>query len=464
MRKIFILLAVFAFTFALAGCEKIVEVEVEKIVEVEVEVEVPMEWPDIPAVVDMDNIDEFLGRPDVQYVDLRDFDDKMSAGYIAGFEMIPFLAYLEATNILIRTDDDFIFAAEDIISANALRALFNEDKTIFLMCGSGTRAEFVLEALEELGYTDVINIGGTADYLGDHMVSGDSTYNLEVQLPLPAVVDMDNIDLYLGRSDVQYVDLRNFDDKMSAGYIAGFEFIPFFDYLENTGILVRTDGNWIFDAADIVSAGAMNALFDENKTIFLMCGSGTRAEFVLEALEELGYTDVINIGGTADVDVTADYWVPGDGVYTVEVVVPGTYTPGVYYGSSDILYNVVVVINSAGGIQSVFFDAVTCLADSDADGIKDSNCTTKQTLGDDYGMVTYGGAELEWYEQANELAAAIIAAQGWNADWEIIVDGDDESFDPTDQEVIDDVAGVTITTNGFQDAFEDAIAQATPAS
>ena len=79
-------------------------------------------------------------------------------------------------------------------------------------------------------------------------------------------------------------------------------------------------------------------------------------------------------------------------------------------------------------------------------------------------MVTYGGAELEWYEQANELAAAILAAQGWNADWAIIVDGDHESFDPTDQEVIDDVAGVTITTNGFQDAFEDAIAQATPAS
>jgi hypothetical protein len=78
-------------------------------------------------------------------------------------------------------------------------------------------------------------------------------------------------------------------------------------------------------------------------------------------------------------------------------------------------------------------------------------------------MVTYGGANQEWYEQANELAAAIIEAQGWNDAWAIIV-GDHDKFDPTDQEVIDDVAGVTIGVEGFFDALEDALTQATPAS
>ena len=270
---------------------------------------------------------------------------------------------------------------------------------------------------------------------------------------------MANIDMYLGRNDVQYVDLRNFDDKMNSGYIAGFEMIPFFDYLENTGILVRTDGDWIFDAADIGSAGALNALFDKDKTIFVMCGSGTRAGYVMAALESLGFTDVINVGGIGV--YTGANLVSGDGEYLNEVSVLGDYTPGTYFGFyADGLYTATVIVGQGGGITSVFFDAVTCSVDTDDDDINDSVCTTKQILGDDYGMVAYGGATLEWYEQANELAAAIIAAQGWDADWEIV----DHKFVETDQEVIDDVAGVTISVNGFQTALEDALDQATPAS
>ena len=456
MKKFLILLGTLALTLSLAGCTKEVEVEVE--VEVEKIVYVEIELDDIPTDLDMDNIDDFLGRPDVQYVDLRDFDDKMSSGYIAGFEFIPFFQYLEATEILVKTDGDWYFAAEDILLENALKSVFDDTKTIFLMCGSGTRAGYVKDALVSIGYTNVINIGGIGAYTGTNLVPGDETYNLELQLPLPTVVDMSNIDMYLGRSDVQYVDLRNFDDKMSSGYIAGFEFIPFFQYLEATEILVKTDGDWVFAAEDIMSAGSMQALFDNDKAIFLMCGSGTRAGFVKDALESLGFTNVYNIGGIGS--YVGENLVSGDGVYNVEVIVPGNYTPGVYFGSSDSLYTAVLVINNSGGIQSVFFDAVTCLTDADLDGTKESDCTTKQTLGFDYNMVTYSTATLEWFEQADELAAAIVLAQGWSVDWAVVT----EHFDPTDQEVIDDVAGVTIGIDGFLEAYEDALDQATPAS
>ncbi len=463
MKKFLIVIALFALTLTLAGCEKIVEVEVIEYVDREVEVEVPMTWPDIPTTVDMATVDDYLGRPDVQYVDLRDFDDKMNSGYIAGFEMIPFFMFLEDTNLLVRTDGNFTFAAEDIISQGALRALFDEDKTIFLMCGSGTRAGYVKDALDSLGYTDVINVGGLGSYTGDNLVAGDGTFNLEVQLPIPAVVDMTNIDMYLGRNDVQYVDLRNFDDKMNSGYIAGFEMIPFFDYLENTGILVRTDGNFTFAAEDIISQGALRALFDEDKTIFLMCGSGTRAGYVMAALESLGFTDVINVGGIGV--YTGANLVAGDGEYLNEVSILGDYTPGTYFGFDPAgLYTATVIIGQGGGITSVFFDAVTCSTDSNDDGTNDSDCTTKQILGDAYNMVTYGGANQEWYKQANELAAAIVAAQGWDVDWDMQVDGNHEKFVVTDAEVIDDVAGVTIGVEGFLTALEDCLDQATPAS
>ena len=265
MKKLLLLLAVLSLSLTLSACG-------------ENTVEVPAELPELPEVIDMTNVDEYLGRPDVQYVDLRNFDDKMKDGYVAGFEMIPFFDYLEAEDILVRTND-WTFEAAGLVSEDAINNLFDMDKTIFLMCGSGTRAGFVKDALESAGYTNVYNVGGLGTYEGDHKVLGDGVYNLEVVPALPATIDMTNVDMYLGRDDVQYVDLRNFDDKMKDGYISGFEMIPFFDYLEYSDILSRTN-DWTFEAAGIGSQAALENLFDADKTIFLMCGSGTRAGFV----------------------------------------------------------------------------------------------------------------------------------------------------------------------------------------
>ncbi|MCF7927245.1 MAG: hypothetical protein K9L74_06715 [Candidatus Izimaplasma sp.] len=437
MKKLFALLTVFTLSLTLVACGGAEEL------------------PAIPEDVDMETVDDYLGRPDVQYVDLRNFDDKMSSGYIEGFEFIPFFDYLEATDVLVRTDMDWEFAADDIKSEGALKELFQEDKTIFLMCGSGTRAGYVLAALESLGYENVINVGGIADYTGDNLVTGDGYYNLEVQLPIPNDVNMTNVDVYLGRGDVQYVDLRNFDDKMSSGYVEGFEFIPFFDYLEYENILVRTDGDWEFAAEDIQNEGALRALFAEDKTIFLMCGSGTRAGYVKAALDSLGYNTVLNIGGIAD--YAGDALVFGDGSYNINMDVKGDYTPGTYFGFDPVgKYMATVVINEKGGIADVMLDAM------------DSG-TTKQNLGFDYGMVAYANADYEWFEHANMIADTIVANQGWDG---IVLN--ETAINPAwnaqtvphhfieinNEESVDGVANATIGAEGFVLAWNAAISQA----
>jgi len=458
MKKLLIIIAVLTLTITLSGCTKEVEVEVEKIVYEDVIVEVEKELPTIPALVTMADVDAYLGRPDIQYVDLRDFDDKMAAGYIAGFEFIPFFDYLENQKILVR-DGDWDFTAADLKNAAALEALFDADKTIFLMCGSGTRAGYVKAALESIGYTNVINVGGIGTYLeGDaiNSVPGDDTYVLSPIPEIPAEVTMANIDAYLGRADVQYVDLRNFDDKMAAGYIAGFEFIPFFDYLEYESILVR-DGDWNFTATDIKNASALEALFDADKTIFLMCGSGTRAGYVKAALESIGYTNVINVGGIGTyLEGAAVNSVLGDDVYTINMDKKGDFTPGTYFGYDPVGgYQTTVVIGPSGGIVNVIFDAV-------------NGDSTKQNDGFDYGMVAYGGAAYEWFQHADMLADYVVANQGWG---EIVLDEADltglnaltvgHHFLTINHDVeIDAIAGVTIGAEGFVLSWNSAIAQA----
>ncbi len=440
MKKFLLLVSLVMLTFALAACSECPECET---------------LADIPTEVTMAEVDDYLGRPDVQYVDLRNFDDKMNSGYIQGFEMIPFFDYMEAEGILTRTDG---WNFETVANEVALKALFNEDKTIFLMCGSGTRAGFVKAALESLGYENVINVGGIKDYAGDNKVAGDGTFKLYMPGELdalPEVVDMSNIDSYLGRPDVQYVDLRNFDDKMNSGYISGFEMIPFFDYMEAEDILVRTDGNWEYAAEDTVNLAALQGLFDADKTIFLMCGSGTRAGYVKAALEAAGYTDVVNVGGIGT--YAGDNKVFGDGtfkLFTTGEIATGSFTPGVYYGY-EAGYVAVVTVGEGGAITNVFLDAPHFVYGTSEfismkkayNGIDEysMNATCDELTGE----CTLNEGKLSWFDQVAALEDAIVDAQAWS--WTVDENGD-----------IDAVAGVTISVANWQIAVEEAIAAATP--
>lgn len=263
------------------------------------------ETVELPETVSMDTVDEYLLNEDWQFVDLRNFDDQMADGWVRGFEIIPFFDYLEYTDILVRTNE-WTYDGNQILNESALRALFDEDKTIVLMCAGGTRAGFVKEALEDLGYENVYNAGALSAYDGDHRVFGDGVYAFDMPAPetigdLPETLALtdDNFDLYVGREDVQFVDLRNFTDKMSVGWHSESTVIPFFDFLEANEILVRND-DWNFNADTILDEEMLRSLFDEDKHIVLICAGGVRAEFVKLALEELDYSNVYNAGGLGD--------------------------------------------------------------------------------------------------------------------------------------------------------------------
>ncbi|AIO18678.1 hypothetical protein KQ51_00798 [Candidatus Izimaplasma bacterium HR1] len=253
----------------------------------------------------------------------------------------------------------------------------------------------------------------------------------EAKLPAQGEIDMTNVDEYLNRENVQYVDLRNFDDKLNKGYIAGFEFIPFFDYLQAEGIITGQG-----DTTAVGDATRLEALFDKDaEAIFLMCQSGGRAGWVKAALESLDYTNVYNVTGFGTYE--GNNVVTGDGSYVLENEVYGTYTPGVYVASAPAdshgnVYFVVLTISANGGIEALYIDSA----------VPGEEGSTKQTLGDAYNMVAFSDptAIAEWYVQANTLSAAIVANQGFDAAW-----------------ATDGLAGVSIGYDEIEVAFNAAL-------
>lgn len=135
-------------------------------------------------------------------------------------------------------------------------------------------------------------------------------------------ITMATIDQYLD-ADARFVDLRDFADFFNGGYVAGFEAVPFFQYLEGRA-LVRNNG-WEFSASDVANAALLENVFGPTDTpIVLMCGSGARAGYVKEALESIGYTTVFNAGGIRD--YAGDNKILGDGMYTGARALPAEVT------------------------------------------------------------------------------------------------------------------------------------------
>ncbi len=134
--------------------------------------------------ITMANIDEFIGRPGVMVVDLRNFEDRFNGGYIIGTEAIPFFQFLDgrmATRGKVDGKDTWDAALATTNDGFAFGNYFPKDDAIVLFCASGTRAAFVKTVLDAKGYT-TFNAGGFKDYKGPRKVLGDGTY----ALPAPA--------------------------------------------------------------------------------------------------------------------------------------------------------------------------------------------------------------------------------------------------------------------------------------
>lgn len=122
--------------------------------------------------VNATNLHEFLGRSDVIYIDLRDYQD-YAKKHLKNFEVIPFFgsiynekAHEDATMVQLYggTPEEPVAIYES--SEALINALFPKDKTIFLMCQSGGRVVMMMKILDKLGYdmTKIYNVGGMGQF------------------------------------------------------------------------------------------------------------------------------------------------------------------------------------------------------------------------------------------------------------------------------------------------------------
>ena len=145
--------------------------------------------------INIDTIDNWLGRQDVAYRDVRmlfDPADYAAIGgdadlsrIIEGFKVVPypFVATLAALPVSGAYEGDCLFAVtwgEDgkLSSAEAnyeesmiiLEELFPKDKAIFLMCGGGGYSGMMKSLLIYLGWdaSKLYNVGGNWSYKGEH--------------------------------------------------------------------------------------------------------------------------------------------------------------------------------------------------------------------------------------------------------------------------------------------------------
>lgn len=145
--------------------------------------------------INQKTIDQWLGRDDVAYRDVRmlfDPADYQSIGgesdltqTIEGFKIVPYpyIASLQALPVGNAYDGDRLFDVEwspegKILSATPLyeesmlilEELFPKDKAIFLMCGGGGYANMMKQILLYFGWDEasLYNIGGNWEYEGQH--------------------------------------------------------------------------------------------------------------------------------------------------------------------------------------------------------------------------------------------------------------------------------------------------------
>ena len=136
-------------------------------------------------------IDQYLGRDDTVYRDMRMLKDEADyeaiggdawlSGIVEGFEVVPYpyLVNVEGlppevgstySGATLFTHDENGYTANYEESMNILEYLFPKDKNIILMCGGGGYAGMTKAMLVELGWDaeKIYNAGGYWFYEGDH--------------------------------------------------------------------------------------------------------------------------------------------------------------------------------------------------------------------------------------------------------------------------------------------------------
>ena len=155
-------------------------------------------------------IDEYLGRSDSVYRDMRMLKDPGNyeaiggdsylSGFVEGFEVIPFPYLTNVTGLpeevgetytgetLFTQDESGNYVANYEESMEILEAIFPRDKNIFLMCGGGGYAGMTKTMLVALGWDEnkIYNVGAYWSYNGNNNVEvkktidGEDYYNFSI--------------------------------------------------------------------------------------------------------------------------------------------------------------------------------------------------------------------------------------------------------------------------------------------
>ena len=139
------------------------------------------------------NIDDYLGRENAVYRDMRMLKDPAGyeniggdaylSGFVQGFEVIPLPKLVNVTGLpdavgktydgpTLFTNNNGTYTANYAESMQILEYYFPKDKTIFLMCGGGGYAGMAKQLLVALGWdeTKIYNVGGYWYYHGSNNV------------------------------------------------------------------------------------------------------------------------------------------------------------------------------------------------------------------------------------------------------------------------------------------------------
>lgn len=143
--------------------------------------------------VNESTIDQYLGRSDAVYRDVRmlkdpgDYEsiggDSYLSGFVKGFEVVPLPYLVNVTGLpesvgstytgkTLFTNNNGEYTANYEESLDVLEALFPKDKVIFLMCGGGGYSGMLKNMLVTLGWdeTKIYDVGGYWFYEGENNV------------------------------------------------------------------------------------------------------------------------------------------------------------------------------------------------------------------------------------------------------------------------------------------------------
>lgn len=155
-------------------------------------------------------IDEYLGRSDSVYRDMRMLKDPGNyeaiggdsylSGFVQGFEVVPYPYLTNVTGLpeevgetytgetLFTQDESGNYVANYEESMEILEAIFPKDKNIFLMCGGGGYAGMTKTMLVALGWDEnkIYNVGAYWSYNGNNKIEvkktidGEDYYNFSI--------------------------------------------------------------------------------------------------------------------------------------------------------------------------------------------------------------------------------------------------------------------------------------------